>query len=96
MDRSVIFPEQGKDILHFEERIGPYLYNSFPKWLKHEGFYKFLQILLNVIKFNPAYLDPDVVCGLIGYLGHTCMVSRTKQNIDICLQVRFKYGEMYK
>ena len=47
----------------------------------------FLSTLLNMIKFNPAYLDPEIVCGLIHILGQICVVNTVKSNIDRCLEV---------
>ena len=87
------YAEQGKDILHFEEKMGPLLFNTFPRLISRRGslprnlLKNFLSILLNMIKFNPAYLDPEVVCGLISYLGHICVLRESKEIIELCLQV---------
>ncbi len=73
--------------------MGPLLFNTFPRLLSHRSslpsnlLRDFLKILLHMIKFNPAYLDPEVVCGLVGYLGHTCLLRESKEIIELCLQV---------
>ena len=106
--KSKSFSEQGKDILHFEERMGPFLFNIFPHVLafveedtkkseasaqgnapvENSHLAAFLELLLNLIKFNPAYLDPEVVVGLIGYLSVICSVRKTWRNtVDLCMKV---------
>ena len=85
----MFFSGQGKEILHFEEKIGPFIFHVFPSVVESEDqLGDFLLTLLNMIKFNPAYLDPDVVSGLIQILGQICVVNTVKSNIDRCLEVR--------
>ena len=60
---------QGQKILHFEEKIGPFLFNVFPYATDTDYLASFLTIVLNMIKFNPAYLDAEVVCGFVDILG---------------------------
>ncbi len=78
--------------------MGPLLCNTFPRLIGNradlpEGLlHKFLGILLNMIKFNPAYLDPEVVCGLIECLGHVCLLKDTNENVALCLQVSCVLG----
>ena len=45
-----------------------------------------LSLLLNTIKYNSAYLDPEVVCGLISILGHICVASNHPHDVRMCLQ----------
>ena len=104
--------EQGKDILHFEDEIGPFLKKFFPILLSHPSTLStskihtekehidsdtipkpmlinyFLNILLNIIKFNSAYLDPEVVTPLINHLNEICVMDdNIPENIKVCLEV---------
>ena len=100
--------DQGKDILHFEDEIGPFLKGLFPILIggnlpiirandeqptnsiqasRPQLINYFLNILLNIIKFNSAYLDSDVVCGLITHLSEICLIDdNIPENINSCLQ----------
>ena len=100
--------EQGKDILHFEDQIGPFVKKFFPLLLtctsslqtSKEQMEKeaetsqpmlinyFLSILLNLIKFNSAYLDADVVGAIIVHISEICILDdNIEENICACLQV---------
>lgn len=59
--------EHGKDILHLEERMGPFLLEWMPTVTAGDGKRgaEFLSLLVNVIKFNSAYIDEDIVSGLV-------------------------------
>ena len=52
--------DEGRDILHFEDEIGKVVLQLFPPVLLHEDngaiYTNFMSILLNVIKYNSAYL----------------------------------------
>lgn len=79
--------KQGQDILHFEEKVGPFLLRTFPLVTSDIGLLvAFLKILLNMIKFNPAYLDPEVVCGLISFLSHVCVIRADGEAAKLSLQ----------
>ena len=62
--------ENGKDILHLEERMGPFLLQWMPIVTGGDGKRgaEFLSLLVNVIKFNSAYIDENIVSGLIEYV----------------------------
>ena len=99
--------EQGKDILHFEDQIGPFVKKFFPFLLTSNSFAEvkehddkeakpsqpmlinyFLSILLNLIKFNSAYLDADVVSAIITNISEICILDdNIEENIVACLQV---------
>lgn len=59
--------EYGKDILHLEERMGPFLLEWMPTITAGDGKRgaEFLSLLVNVIKFNSAYIDDDIISGLV-------------------------------
>ena len=52
--------DEGRDILHFEDEIGRVLLQLFPPVLLQESggaiYIEFMAIILNVIKYNSAYL----------------------------------------
>ena len=99
--------EQGKDILHFEDQIGPFVKKFFPFLLASKFFVEvkehddkevntsqpmlinyFLSILVNLIKFNSAYLDADVVSAIIANISEICILDdNIEENIVACLQV---------
>lgn len=80
--------DQGKQILHFEEKIGAFVLFFMPTVMDHRCLQQYLDILLNLVKFNPAYLDPEVVCGLINFLSKICLHKKSEENVNICLQVK--------
>lgn len=55
----------GKFILYFEEEVGPFLLNWLPDIVKAGKIDDYLVTVDNVIKFNAAYLDDEVMTGLI-------------------------------
>lgn len=59
--------ENGKDILHLEERMGPFLLEWLPTVTNDDGKRgaEFLSLLVNIIKFNSAYIDEHIISGLI-------------------------------
>lgn len=59
--------ENGKDIIHLEERIGPLLLDWMPTVTGIDGKRgaEFLSLLVNVIKFNSACIDADIISSLV-------------------------------
>lgn len=55
----------GKCILYFEEEVGPFLLKWLPDIIKAGKIDAYLVTIDNVIKFNAAYLDDEVMTGLI-------------------------------
>ena len=63
---------EGKEVTHFETEIGPLLKRFFPHInnissqaaVADDQITKvFLQLILNMIKFNSSYLDADTIIG---------------------------------
>ncbi|XP_012271509.1 tuberin isoform X2 [Orussus abietinus] len=81
--------ENGKDIQHLEERIGPFLLDWMPIVTGGDGKRgaEFLSLLVNVIKFNSAYIDEDVISGLVQYICHLCYFSNSTDVVSGCLEV---------
>jgi hypothetical protein len=57
--------ENGKDIRYFEEEVGPFLLRWMAAVIGVARTKEFLSMLVNVIKFNAAYVDEDVISGLV-------------------------------
>lgn len=55
----------GKYILYFEEEVGPFVLNWLPDIIKAGKTEEYLITINNLIKFNAAYLDDEVMTGLI-------------------------------
>lgn len=67
LELLISLTENGKDIVHLEERVGPFLLEWMPIVTNGDGKRgaDFLSLLVNVIKFNTSYIDEDVVSGLV-------------------------------
>ncbi|KYM81590.1 Tuberin [Atta colombica] len=80
--------EHGKDILHLEERMGPFLLEWMPTVTAGDGKRgaEFLSLLVNVIKFNSAYIDEDIISGLVQYISHLCYYSNNTEVVSGCLE----------
>ncbi|XP_020281635.1 tuberin [Pseudomyrmex gracilis] len=80
--------EHGKDILHLEEKMGPFLLEWMPTVTAGDGKRgaEFLSLLVNVIKFNSAYIDEDIVSGLVQYISHLCYCSNNTEIVSGCLE----------
>lgn len=59
--------ENGKNIVNFEEEVGPFMLKWMPEMISAGKTCQFLPVLINTIKYNAAYLDEDVVSGLVMY-----------------------------
>lgn len=55
----------GKNILYFEEEVGPFMLNWLPSITAAGKIEDYLVTIDNLIKFNAAYLDDEVMTGLI-------------------------------
>ncbi|BFZ02892.1 hypothetical protein BsWGS_05930 [Bradybaena similaris] len=79
--------ECGKNLLYFEDETGQFLLRWMPDVVSAGYTSTFLPILLNVIKYNAAYVDEEIMSGLVQ---QTCMIpNRTRSDDEItkCLQV---------
>lgn len=57
--------DNGKNIQYFEESIGTFMLQWIPAIVEAGITESFLEMLVNVIKFNAAYLEKHVVVGII-------------------------------
>ncbi|XP_063961204.1 tuberin-like isoform X1 [Lytechinus pictus] len=81
LDMLRALSDNGKNLLDFEEDMGPFLVLWMPDVISYGKTAEFLQVLVNVIKYNSCYLDDHVIAGLVQ---HTCSIcSRTEKEKDI-------------
>ncbi|GFS23751.1 tuberin-like [Elysia marginata] len=79
--------ECGKNLLYFEDETGEFLLHWMPTVMEAGYIATLLPILLNVIKYNAAYLDEDVLSGLVQ---QTCLIPNSKlreDELNRCLEV---------
>ncbi|XP_034935459.1 tuberin [Chelonus insularis] len=77
----------GKDIRDLEEKMGPFLLEWMPLVTNVDGQRgaDFLSLLINVIKYNSAYIDEEIVSGLVQYTCHLCCCSNSADVVSGCL-----------
>ncbi|KAK0095925.1 hypothetical protein PV326_007052 [Microctonus aethiopoides] len=80
--------DNGKDIIHLEEQMGGFLLEWMPIVTGGDGKRgaEFLSLLVNVIKYNSAYIDEDIVSGLVLYICHLCYYSNNTEVVSGCLE----------
>lgn len=87
LDLLICLTSNGKDILYFEEEVGKFLLNWLPDITKAGKIQEYLGMMDNVIKFNAAYLDEDVING---FIQHLCLLMCNTNNVNTvmaCLQI---------
>ena len=85
--------QKGQKVLHFEEEIGPLMQTLWPLVNDYQDSEKrgeiletYLQIVVNLIKFNSAYIDADVICSFIVAVSKICVNAQTvNDEITLCL-----------
>ncbi|KAJ8945061.1 hypothetical protein NQ314_009328 [Rhamnusium bicolor] len=77
----------GKDILYFEEEVGPFLLNWLPDISKAGKIEEYLSMIDNVVKFNAAYLDDEVITGFIQHICVLCCSTSNYKTVMSCLQI---------
>lgn len=78
--------DNGKNITYFEESIGSFLLLWIPA-IVHAGITEqFLEIVVNVIKFNAAHLDKNIIVGIVQNVCYLSCMDDTRI-VLLCLQV---------
>lgn len=77
----------GKDLVHFEELMGPFLVKTWPLVFKTGYEITFLHIVVNMIKFNSAYLDAPVITGFVKHANHWAVMTTSEDIMKECLLV---------
>uniref|UniRef100_A0A1A9WRI4 Rap-GAP domain-containing protein n=1 Tax=Glossina brevipalpis TaxID=37001 RepID=A0A1A9WRI4_9MUSC len=75
--------ENGKDIKNLEEKIGRFMLMWLPAILEANLLRPYLDMLVNLIKFNAAHLDNDIIVGIVQ---NACNLSCIIADDDIGLQ----------
>nr|AAD48498.1 gigas protein [Drosophila melanogaster] len=75
--------DNGKDITNFEEKIGKFMLLWIPAITEANLLTPYLDILVNLIKFNAAHLDKDI---LVGIVQNACDLSCSVTVNEIGLQ----------
>ncbi|XP_039753773.1 tuberin isoform X2 [Pararge aegeria] len=75
----------GKDIKCFEELIGPFLLEWLPQLQAAPHIVEFVNLIINIVKFNAAYLDEDIVHGIVNNACHLCVYSADAGAVQGCL-----------
>jgi len=77
----------GKDIVYVEDEIGVLLLELLNQLVEaKQSSTDFLVLVNNMVKFNSAYLDSEVVAKLIACLSHVTCASKNDPEILRCLE----------
>ncbi|XP_023241139.1 tuberin-like [Centruroides sculpturatus] len=79
--------DNGKQIEYFEEDAGPFLLEWMPEIISGNRVQEFLPLLVNMIKCNAAYLDEDIIAGIVNYTCTLCERTNSEDDVQLCLQV---------
>lgn len=87
LELLISLTDNGKDIVYIEEEIGPFLLEWMPEITQAGRELDFLNMIVNVIKYNAAYIDQEIVSGLVQNICLLCCNSPVQQVVLACLQV---------
>ncbi|XP_055383497.1 tuberin [Condylostylus longicornis] len=82
LDLLIALTENGKDITNFEEKIGKLMLQWAPLMIG-ELMEPYLEVLENIVKFNAAHLDNEIIVGIVN---HVCNLSCNTEVDEIGLQ----------
>lgn len=60
--------DSGKNITYFEESIGQFMLHWIPAIVNAGLTEPYLEIVVNMIKFNAAHLDKVIIVGIVEYV----------------------------
>lgn len=58
----------GKEIEYFEEKIGGFMLQWINAIVEARLTVPFLEMLINIIRYNTAYLDKEIIVGILEYV----------------------------
>ena len=87
----IALTENGKDIIHIEEQVGPFILELLEEGEVVEDLLSFVS---NMVKYNSAYLGQPVISRLILLLSRLSCSSSSDREILLCLEI-FKCIVMY-
>ncbi len=79
--------DNGKDLLYLEETIGNFLLHFLPQVSQLHLLKEFLPFLLNVIKFNSAYVDGNLIGGVVSCLCNLAISSHDSEEVLLIISV---------
>ncbi|XP_073996859.1 TSC complex subunit tuberin isoform X2 [Rhodnius prolixus] len=79
--------DNGKDILYLEEEVGSFLLEWMSMITEVGREQDYLDVLINIIKYNASYLDEDIIGGIVQSTCVLCCQSKDEQVVISCLQV---------
>ncbi|KAL3274359.1 hypothetical protein HHI36_015757 [Cryptolaemus montrouzieri] len=83
----IVLTNNGKNVQHFEEEIGPFLLNWFADIQHIDKMAEFLDLILNTIKFNAVCLESLVLAGLVEFICILCCGTYDIRTVNCCLQI---------
>ncbi|XP_040576588.1 tuberin [Lepeophtheirus salmonis] len=88
IDLLYVLTGKGKDIVYFEDELGPFIKETIPFITPQlPCTLKFLEMITNCFIFNATYLDSDVVLALITLISSLCTSTNDKNETKSCLEV---------
>ncbi|CAG9863119.1 unnamed protein product [Phyllotreta striolata] len=81
-----ILTSNGRTLLHFEEKVGRFLLNWIPEISQAGKIEEYLSMLDNLVRYNAAYLDDEVISGFIQHICVLCCGLNTK-TVKSCLEI---------
>ncbi|XP_068632224.1 tuberin isoform X2 [Battus philenor] len=77
----------GKNINCFEEQIGSFLLEWLSQIQQPSQIIEFLQLIINVVKFNATYLDEEIVHGIVNNACYLCVYPAEAGVVHSCLSL---------
>lgn len=65
LDLLMALTDRGKDIQNFEEEIGSFMLRWMDQIIAGKLTAEYLEVIVNIIKFNTAYIDRENVIGIV-------------------------------
>ncbi|XP_075230715.1 TSC complex subunit tuberin isoform X2 [Lycorma delicatula] len=87
LELLVSLTDHGRDILYIEEDIGPFLLNWMAAVVEAGRSTDLLAVMVNVIKYNAAYIDEEIIHGLVQNACFLCCHSPSEQVVLGCLNL---------
>lgn len=78
--------DSGKDILHMEQEMGPYLAKMISRAMESGRSVEYLTMVMNMIKHNAAYLDESVLFQIIHGCCQTATTSKQLTVTELSLE----------
>ncbi|XP_045478155.1 tuberin isoform X2 [Harmonia axyridis] len=83
----VALTNNGKNVQHFEEDIGPFLLGWYSEIQHINNVVEYLELILNIIKFNAVCLNSFILSGLVDLICILCCETYEQRTISSCLQI---------